>query len=121
MPPRRNDPLGVSDNPVVVTDPARQAEVLEEFLRRLDYIIKSYRLGKETSRTLGASTSLARLKKTVGDMGEDEGRGRPLNEPRAVCADWKSVHHLSPGALRSRPGISGRCNPPISASARPTP
>lgn len=40
MPPRRNDPLGVSDDPIVVTDPERDTELIEEFLRRLDYIAK---------------------------------------------------------------------------------
>ena len=47
MPPRRqNDPPGLSDNPVCVTDPAREAELIAEFRRRVAYIEQSYRVGK---------------------------------------------------------------------------
>jgi hypothetical protein len=40
--PRRNDPSGVSDNPQVVTDEARLAELVDEFKRRLAYVAHSY-------------------------------------------------------------------------------
>jgi hypothetical protein len=55
--PRRYDPLGVSDNPNCVTDPEREAAVLEEFGRRLAYLKASYRFCKEC---LPSSTSFNR-------------------------------------------------------------
>lgn len=66
MPRRRNDPLGVSDSPNFVTDPEREEELLAEFLRRLDYVLNSYRLCKATiADSRRFNSSLARLQKTV--------------------------------------------------------
>ena len=43
---RRNDPHGLSDASRRISDPARQAEVLAEFERRLTYLEQHYRMGK---------------------------------------------------------------------------
>lgn len=43
---RRNDPAGLSDNPVFVTDPAREAELVAEFRNRLAYFRRSYEAGR---------------------------------------------------------------------------
>jgi hypothetical protein len=40
--PRTNDPLGVSDNPKVVTDHARLEELTDEYRRRLLYVSQNY-------------------------------------------------------------------------------
>ncbi len=82
--PRRNDPLGVSDNPICVTDPEREAEVLEEFNRRLSYLAASYRFGKDHFPDYkNFNRSLARLKKAVGRPkipGQSESRLDPRLE-----------------------------------------
>jgi hypothetical protein len=43
---RHNDPVGLTDDPVCVTDPARQAELIAEFQCRLNYLKQNYRMGK---------------------------------------------------------------------------
>lgn len=48
--PRINDPVGLSDNPVCVTDPVREAELVSEVRRKLDYIAGSYRAAKNILR-----------------------------------------------------------------------
>jgi hypothetical protein len=64
---RRNDPLGVSDNPNFVTDPVRLAELVAELKRRLAYLSTSYRLCKSSAPDhITFNQSLARLKKAVG-------------------------------------------------------
>lgn len=63
---RRNDPLGVSDNPKVVTDPARLEVLTDEFKRRLAIIDANYR---SVVQTVGGdkdfNASLARLKRSL--------------------------------------------------------
>lgn len=44
--PRVNDPSGVSESPVTITDPARTAEMVREFQRRMAYISSHYAFGK---------------------------------------------------------------------------
>ncbi len=41
--PRTNDPLGVSDNPVCVSDPVRELEISSELKNRLAYVGQNYR------------------------------------------------------------------------------
>lgn len=43
---RRNDPIGLTDEPVCVSDPRRRAARIAEFRRGLAYIDGHYRLGK---------------------------------------------------------------------------
>lgn len=63
---RRNDPLGVSDNPKVVTDPERLAELVEEFTRRLDYLMTSYRAcAAAVPDSAAFNRSLKRLQRAV--------------------------------------------------------
>ncbi|HEY0012109.1 MAG TPA: hypothetical protein VGB79_04565 [Allosphingosinicella sp.] len=63
---RRNDPLGVSDNPNVVTDPERLAELVEEFTRRLDYLMTSYRTcAAAVPDSAAFNRSLKRLQRAV--------------------------------------------------------
>ncbi len=63
---RKNDPLGVSDNPQVVTDPARLEVLTDEFKRRLAIIDANYR---SVVQTVGDdkdfNASLARLKRSL--------------------------------------------------------
>ena len=47
MPRRRHDPAGLPDQPTLVTDPAREAELIAEFLRRYEFIVTSYRNEKQ--------------------------------------------------------------------------
>ncbi|MET0376774.1 MAG: hypothetical protein ABW128_21290, partial [Rhizorhabdus sp.] len=44
--PRRNDPLGVSDNPTAVTDQARLRHLTEEFKRRLGYVQRHFEMAR---------------------------------------------------------------------------
>jgi len=51
----------------VVSDPARQAEVLDEIRNRLEYLVASYQLAKAVSLdAAGLNRSLARLRRAVG-------------------------------------------------------
>lgn len=67
MPRRRpNDPLGVSDDPICVTDPVRTAEIAEEFKRRLAYVQESYRLWEtHAAGNRSFNQSLVRLRKAL--------------------------------------------------------
>jgi len=63
---RRNDPLGVSDSPNVVTDPGRLAELVEEFTRRLNYLMTSYRAcAAAVPDSAAFNRSLKRLQRAV--------------------------------------------------------
>jgi hypothetical protein len=65
---RRNDPLGVSDNPSCVSDPVRTAEIAEEFKRRLAYVQESYRLWEaHADGNRSFNESLTRLKKALSE------------------------------------------------------
>lgn len=44
--PRQNDPLGVSDNPAVVTDPARVEAITTEFQNKLAYVAQSFKFAR---------------------------------------------------------------------------
>ena len=60
---RTNDPLGVSDDPVCVSDPVREAEVAREFQRKLAYIERSYKVCKAHVHDIRSlNGSLIRLK-----------------------------------------------------------
>lgn len=64
--PHSNIPLGVSSNPPVVTDPAREAELVEEFRKKLAYWQWSYLFAKAHAPDFKRfNASLARLKKQV--------------------------------------------------------
>gem|GEM_PF-4919562 len=63
---RRNDPAGVSDNPILVSDPLREAAVIARFKCGLGYIEKHYLIAKRfglDKRTF--NESLARLQVAV--------------------------------------------------------
>ena len=79
--PHRNLPLGVSNDPVFVTDPVREAELLEEFRKRLAYWKWSYRFAKaHAPDSKRFNASLARLKKQVANPappGTPESRAEP--------------------------------------------
>lgn len=55
-------PLGLDERPNFITCEKRKAERLAEFLRRLDYVLASFRL---SIQTVDFNGSLARLKRTV--------------------------------------------------------
>lgn len=83
--PRRNDPAGVSDNPNVVTDPVRAAELAEEFQRRLAYLQRSYHIEKRLDLGVdGYNQSLARLKRAVR-------RPRDPNVPESRLSPWIEI------------------------------
>lgn len=64
--PRTNDPLGVSDAPNFVADPAREHELTEEFKRRLAFIAQNYRLMLEVvGKDQEFNRSLAKLKRSL--------------------------------------------------------
>ena len=44
--PRKNDPLGVSDNPVCVTDPLLQAKIVKGLDAKLEYLEQHYHIGR---------------------------------------------------------------------------
>jgi hypothetical protein len=63
---RKNDPLGVSDNPQVVTDPVRLEVLTNEFKRRLAVIDANYRSVVQTvGNDKDFNASLARLKRSL--------------------------------------------------------
>lgn len=45
--PRQNDPLGTSENPVTVSDPAREAVLIEEFQKRMHYVARHFLMVRE--------------------------------------------------------------------------
>ena len=92
--PRRNDPLGVSDNPRVVTDPARVEELTVEFVRRLDFVQRSYGFAL---RTLGSdrefNASLAKLKRSLARKRPAKRRGdRAHPEIETVISKFARDH-----------------------------
>ena len=63
--PRIYDPAGVSDNPVCVTDPAREAELVDELRKRLEYVKRHYLFVRSLTHLLDYNSSLAQVKKTL--------------------------------------------------------
>jgi hypothetical protein len=64
---RRNDPLGISDNPKLAIDGVRVAAQVGEIKRRLAYVQASYAFCKaQTAGLKSYNRSLARLKRAVG-------------------------------------------------------
>jgi hypothetical protein len=80
--PRLNDPLGVSDDPVCVTDPVRTAAVVAEFQRKLAYVEQSYGLWEAHDVDHRSfNCFFARLKRAVTDSSRRIGRKTRL-DPR---------------------------------------
>ncbi|MGN6357714.1 MAG: hypothetical protein ACTHLU_09580 [Novosphingobium sp.] len=74
--PRTNDPLGVSDNPPTLTDPARSAEVIAEFQRRAAYIIRHYHVGLATlGNDRAHNRSLEKLERSLQRVRPTKRRG----------------------------------------------
>lgn len=69
---RIEPPLGLPERPRFATCPKRRAELRDEFLRRLDYVLASFRLGREMT---DFNASLARLKRTVERGRQARARG----------------------------------------------
>lgn len=67
--PRTNDPLDVSDDPNVITDPTRIAELVEEMQSRLAYVVQSYHTLKASGIVdIGSlNSSRARLRAAAAD------------------------------------------------------
>lgn len=77
---RRNDPVGVSDAPAVVTDPARVAELVREYKPRLGHIFACHELAKQTGfDRLGFNELLKRLQNAVRRMRPVSGAGVRLH------------------------------------------
>jgi hypothetical protein len=67
--PRINDPAGVSDNPVCVTDPVREAELADEFRKKLTYLLRQFQFERTLTNFSDFNSSLAHVKKIVaGDV-----------------------------------------------------
>lgn len=82
--PRTNDPLGVSDTPNYVTDPAREAEIAGRFVRAVDHILANYRhCFNHSGGDAALNRDLTRLKIAVFRKykpSKPEGRLHPLLE-----------------------------------------
>lgn len=64
--PRKNDPLGTSDNPAAVTEPTRVEELITEFRRRLAYIWESYQLWRSAlGNSVDFNRSVERLQQAL--------------------------------------------------------
>lgn len=66
--PRRlkNNPLGVSDTPKYVTDPALEAEILKEFVRKRTFIVRSFKNCHHIEQQYGTiEQSIRRMKNAV--------------------------------------------------------
>lgn len=68
--PRINDPAGVSDNPVCVTDPVREAELTNEFRKKLIYLLRQFQLERTLTNFETFNGSLAHVKKIVADKAD---------------------------------------------------
>jgi hypothetical protein len=78
--PRRNDPLGTSDNPVTAGDPARVAELNEEYLRRLNYIARHFLAVRgHFGDVLEFNRSLKRLQRAVNGEAPQSAEQRRLH------------------------------------------
>ena len=73
---RIEPPLGLRSSPNLVVCTKRKAELLEEFLKRLDYVLASFRLGLAT---VDFNESLTHLKRTVRMGPQKPGRGDRLH------------------------------------------
>ena len=99
---RRNDPAGVSDNPILVSDPLREAAVIARFKRGLGYIEQHYLIAKRfglDKRTF--NESLARLQVAVAgprQVDVPESRLSPLLEI-AISKRARELAGLAPDAL----------------------
>lgn len=128
--PRSKDPLGVSDHPIAISDPAREAELVAEFEQKLEHIKWSYIRSKGPFADFlkKYNDDLARLQKQLktGDPGTPRGiRIHPLLEkaindralefarqrtgdaqPELECEDVELAAHDVAGsakAIRGRP------------------
>jgi hypothetical protein len=71
---RRNDPPGLGDDPVCVRDPARRAEGIAEFRRRLAYLEQHYRMGKRFHESITQFNDAIRALNALA-AGEPAGSG----------------------------------------------
>lgn len=62
---RKLDPLGVSDNPYIAEDPARQVKLYTLFRRRLEYLEESYAIWRQAFRTGNAFNKSIQLLREV--------------------------------------------------------
>jgi len=93
---RIEPPLGLPSSPNPVACAQRKAELLEEFLRRLDYVLASFRLGLAT---VDFNESLTRLKRTVRMGRQKPGRGDRLHPLLEIL-----INHLAQKFARERSG-----------------
>jgi hypothetical protein len=64
--PLVNNPLGVSDSPNYITDPVREAETAQEFVRKCTYLINSFRSARRIEAKYGTfAASVRRMKNAV--------------------------------------------------------
>lgn len=64
--PRTNDPSRVSDDPVCVTDPVREAELVVEFRGRMEYVAHNFRMGLRLNQSSkDFNDALAQFKRAV--------------------------------------------------------
>jgi len=106
---RRNDPAGVSDNPIFVSDPLREAAVIARFKRGLGYIEQHYLIAKRLGldkRTF--NESLARLQAAVAcprQVGAPESRLSPCWKSQSTSepANWPDWRPMPYSATITRP------------------
>lgn len=72
--PRTLDPIGASDNPNIIDDPERQAEILDRAIDRLKHLERGYTLAKSALRSdrLTFNNSLTRLREQLARIDRDE-------------------------------------------------
>ena len=84
---RIEPPLGLRSSPNLVVCTKRKAELLEEFLKRLDYVLASFRLGLAT---VDFNESLTHLKRTVRMGPQKPGRGDRLHPILEILVNQKA-------------------------------
>jgi hypothetical protein len=86
--PRINDPQGVSNNPSLVSDPARVDAIKESFKRRLIYTTRSFRTARFLDKTYGTvPASLVRLREAIARKRRTKRTGSQLHPEveGAIC------------------------------------
>lgn len=100
--PRSNDPIGVSDHPLCVDDPAREAALTSEFKTRLAYIRSSY---VQAVELVGDDTcynrSLNRLRAAVLHPTSKRARGERLHPNIELIISHRARQHAE-----QRTGVS---------------
>lgn len=100
--PRRNDPLDTSDHVVAATDPARIAQRVNEFRRRLDFIATSFSITrKHLGDTVEFNRSLARLKRAVKRKAPQHAGQRRLHPELELIVTHHARQHAATRTGRS--------------------